>query len=421
MSLLFKKVKLLLGFNKTSFPKKAHFLKTALLLSFLKLYYVIISKKNIAGHFSVPIDKLALYSWKLFAPTNPLHYGEWPNNGYSPPELLLFEREFIQKTIALFKGSLKNHTGLITTGVSEANVLSISLIKEKLRKDGAKKIALLATQLAHRSVFKTSKLANLDTTIIDLNERLGMSTASLEKKIVNLRKKGFDGFIVSLTLGYKKTGTRDDYKDIVAKMENLSKKRGKLNYYIWMDAAIDGMVLPFIGKDFTPLKNQAIKTITLSLSKLAFVPYPSGLLLFNKKLLTAKENFSGGLLETKSALNGISAWAFFHGSGVSGIKKMLLESNRARELFQKEIGKTFDNRKIISPSSGITLTIILKDNELKNIRELQNIYPLRCHKEVLNINGKKKELNFVKIYFLPKTKRNIYKKMVFEINTRVRN
>lgn len=413
MSLFLNKAQLLLGYKKDSFPKKSHFLKTALLLSFLRLYYA--TKKKVIRPFYIPIDKLTLYSWRLFAPLNPLHYGEWLDNNYNPPELSIFEREFIKKTIRLFKGNPKNYTGLITTGVSEGNLLSIYLIKDKLIKDGAKKITVLATQLTHDSVFKVSKLANLDITIVDLNEKLGVSATSLEKKILSLRKKGYDGFIISLTLGYKKTGSRDDCDKIVFRMKSLSKRIRTFNYQIFIDAAIDGMVLPFISDSFSPLKDNAIQTITVSLNKLAFVPYPSGLILFNKDLLKGEDNFSGGLLETRSALCGISAWTFFHNFGITGIKKMLLDCHKSRQLFQEKLEKFLGKNNIISPPFGITLSLFLKANKLKKIKRLENIYPLRCRNEMLNINGKKGKFNFVKIYFLPRTKDKVYKEMFFEI------
>jgi len=413
MSLFLNKVQLISGYKKGSFPKESHFLKTALLLSFLRLYYF--TKKKVAKPFHIPFDKLTLYSWRLFAPLNSLHYGEWLDNNYNPPELSIFEREFINKTIRLFKGTPKNYTGLITTGVSEGNLLSIYLVKNKLIKDGAKKITVLATQLTHNSVFKASKLANLDITIIDLNEKFGISTTSLEKKMLSLRKKGYDGFIISLTLGYKKTGSRDDYNKVAFQMKSLSKRIRTFNYQVFIDAAIDGMVLPFISDSFSPLKGNAIQTITVSLNKLAFVPYPSGLILFNKDLLKGEGDFSGGLLETRSVLCGISAWTFFHKAGITGVKKMLLDCHKSRQLFQEELEKFVGKNNIISPSFGITLSIFLKVNQLKKIKRLENIYPLRCQNETLNINGKKGKFNFVKIYFLPRINNKVYKELLSEI------
>lgn len=397
------RVKFSFGFNPNIFPQKPKRLRTFIYLALLKCWFTFHNKKKYLGPFYLPLNKLALFSWKNFAFLNPHHFGELTESlNKNHRGLESFETEVVKKMINLYGGDKASLTGSLITGASEGNLYSIWLGKEKLVRDGFRKVCVLATSLTHESILKASQIMDLPLYFVGLEETFGMSSMALGNKIASLYRKGFRGFIICLTLGYKKTGTSDDYQKISGSIDKLKPSLPKLGSFLWIDAAQDGLGLPFIENKFSPFTRGNIQTITIDFHKSGLVPYTVGLVLLRKKLLDSSSDIQKrGLLESRTALSGIASWALINDLGKEGLRRLFKQAQTQRDFFRKKIEDNSPAQKIVSLKSNTSLTLFVPEGLLGQFKKLETNFPIRCHKEKVIMTNKQETFSFVKVYFLP--------------------
>ena len=124
-----------------------------------------------------------------------------------------------------------------------------------------------------------------------------------------------------------------DYEYITKIVEKIRKSL-KVEFFLWIDAAFNGLVEPFLNSNFTPFKNAQIQTFSTDFHKYGFVPMPSGLILYRKSLrklierpidyLKEKDNT---LLGSRSGISPVGCWNVINALGKVGFKKIIIEES----------------------------------------------------------------------------------------------
>lgn len=195
----------------------------------------------------------------------------------------------LERDVISMLGSLlgsKNIDGYITQGGTEGNLMGLWTGRNYLRKKNAgQKIVLLKTSLSHYSVDKVADILDINQIIdVPLEKRGGMSPVMLEEILHNNVVRGQKKFLFFLTLGYNKTGTVDAVNEINMTLLQSKQKMG-IEFYVHLDAAIGGLVYPFVADmpfDFT---QASVSSITLDMHKTGFMPQTAGVFLCRKGLL----------------------------------------------------------------------------------------------------------------------------------------
>ncbi len=234
--------------------------------------------KSFHGPFYIKNNLNAYLSYVLFVYFNPLHYGEWIKSfPLKTNSLVDLEVEVFKSLIKTFGGNLTHWTGFINSGVSMGNFYALLLCRGWFLSRGYKKITLYYTRLTHHSIISSAKILGLKLDQIKLSNEWVMDINELEKKLLNLQED--EAGCVFLTWGYKRTGTADKLgvvQNIIDKLK-INKQVG-----ICLDAAFDGLVVPFSPKPTKPLVVPSLFAMTLDFHKYLGVPAPAGGILLQK-------------------------------------------------------------------------------------------------------------------------------------------
>jgi len=160
--------------------------------------------------------------------------------------------------------------GYVTSGGTEGVIFGVWNGREKLTNP-----RLYFTDYAHYSIPKAGKLLGLEECMIKTDEKGEMDYQDFAEKLDPKR----DALIVA-TLGSTITSSIDN----IAKIKRILGSQ-RVNYYIHGDAAIDGMVLPFIKTDIPHTFKDGFDSISLSGHKIIGSPIPCGVVL-------AKQNYA---------------------------------------------------------------------------------------------------------------------------------
>lgn len=380
---------------KKYFPKNSRKFKTFL---YLNLIDFLLFVKNIRfnGVFSRKVDPLSLFAWKKFAKYNPFHFGEYVNNG-KYFGLDYFEHNTIIKILDLYKADKKNMTGMVLSGATEGNMYSMWLGREYFYRKGINDVYVLTTKITDASITKLGRVMNFSMLTVDIDDKFAMSSQSLEKEVSKLaHKKTKVGLLVCLTLGYKQTGSSDNYMDILGVIRKLEKQYTNVNFYVWMDAASEGFLKPLTER-FRPFENKLIKTVVFDTHKPFLTPHTVGVILFRRSLLNSDNALSNGILESRSSIPGISLWAVVQGLGSTGVLKLIKKSHATRSYFLNRIKSHLDILKIISPESSFSLTLEIKKEDFTFFKSIENLLPVKTSV----LTDIEQDHFLVKIYFFP--------------------
>lgn len=161
----------------------------------------------------------------------------------------------------------ENFCGYITNGSTEGNLYGLYLA----RKQYPEGIAYFSSH-AHYSVPKNLDILNMPFVAIPSLENGEINYQILEKEMTKRNNKPV---ITVATLGSVVTGAIDD----IAKIKTAIKNANVKEYFIHADAALSGMVLPFVDQP-QPFKfSDGIDSITISGHKFIGAPIPCGVAL----------------------------------------------------------------------------------------------------------------------------------------------
>lgn len=360
--------------------------------------------------------------FKNLLPFNPNNLGNWSSREVEPnQETAVLEKELIWKMINLYHGEGNNLEGYVTSGGTEANIFSAWTGRKFLEKEGytKNKICLIKTNLTHYSVEKAADIVNVPTFVTPLNrESWGMDSLVLRKTVEELLKKGYQGFLLPLTIGYTATGTADPYAEI-CRLVKVFEKDYKIKFFVWIDAALNGLIEPFLNNKFSPFSSPLVQTFLVDFHKFGFVPLPAGIILYQKNLrkliekpidyLTLKDNT---VLGSRPGTAPVACWTAIHSLGKQGYKEIIEECLAVKTPFLKKIKKLLPLAEIVNHPKSLTLGIVFEDSQKRNLLEAiekaSGSSPAKI--KILFSDGEEEKKIIFRFLFLPHITRKIINK-----------
>ncbi len=185
-----------------------------------------------------------------------------------------FEKEVINWFLSLYS-SRKDGWGYITTGGTEGVLFGMWNGREKLNNP-----IVYFSEYAHYCAPKNSAILNLECKVIKTNEKGEMDINDFEENL----DKNRDALIVA-TLGSTVTSSIDDIRKIILLLDNKG-----IKHYIHADAAIDGMVLPFMNTEIAYKFDDGIESVSISGHKIIGSPIPCGVALTKHDYIFEENN-----------------------------------------------------------------------------------------------------------------------------------
>ena len=375
-------------------------IRTGYYLWQVKNRYITDGHKDLHGQFYVKNNLNAYLSYVLFVYFNPLHYGCWIKNFPQKTNSLVdLEIEVFRLLIKTFRGRLAHWTGFINSGASMGNFYALLLCRDWFLSQGYKKITLYYTKLTHHSITSSAKILGYKLSQVDLSDRWVIDINNLKQKLLKL-EKDTAGCVYS-TWGYKQTGTADK---LIAVQKIIDKLKINKQVGVCLDAAFDGLVVPFSPKPIKPLALPSLLTMTFDFHKYLGVSAPAGGIVFQKKLLPKDKFITEGLSETKSLLPAIAVWSSLVGSKqILKLKKQVMKAQFLRKYFCEQL-TTLGLTDLIYNQNNVTLLFSCNQKQFVALQSVLDYYPLRCFK--------KNKKYWVKVVFLPQLNKSKIKKLV---------
>ncbi|MDP2649453.1 MAG: pyridoxal-dependent decarboxylase [bacterium] len=398
------------SFSEAVFPaKKMPLWKTRIRLNNISDQLKKRGMLNLVGELYNLPSQNAVEIWKQFLPQNPNHLGNWSKTRRKKLfATFQLEKEVILQMTSLLKASSNDIEGYMVSGATEGNIFSAWMGRKYLEKFVEKdKICLVKNDLTHYSVKKAADIIGINdfNTPID-NNKWNTDLISLEKTIESLYKQGYRGFLIPLTFGYTVGGSNDDYKATCLLLEKFKRERKDLHFFVWIDAALSGLIMPFMSNNFEPFNNKQIQTFILDFHKFAGIPYPAGLILYRKNLRKLIEKNIPYLKEKDSTLlgsrTGISAvcvWATIQLFGKEGFKRLINNCLKRKEEFLTKVKREYSYVKIISEKNSVQAAIIVKKPLPKDFCQKYGLSLIRYQ---LSFKDNKQAIKLYKLFFLPK-------------------
>lgn len=226
-----------------------------------------------------------------------------------------FECEVLGFFAKLYR--LKDYWGYITNGGTEGNLYGLYVAREHMPK-----AKVYFSEHTHYSIKKNVHLLGLNHCIIKSQQNGEMDYADFEKKL-----SGREAIMVA-NIGTTMTGAIDDVNKIASILE-----KKKIKYYIHADAALYGMVLPFVknAKQFD--FRTRINSIAVSGHKFIGSPVPCGIVLVRKKSMGELSKYisyinahDDTISGSRDAFTALVLWYRLKTIGLAGFRKQIAYS-----------------------------------------------------------------------------------------------
>lgn len=223
----------------------------------------------------------------------------------------------------IYRISRDEFWGYVTCSGTEGNLLGILYGREKFlpKRDAV----LYFSKDTHYSIPKSAKMYQMEYEVVDSDPTGEMMYTDLEKKI----SKHLDRpIIVNVNAGTTVKGASDTVDEVIAVLEKLKIPRSR--YYIHVDGALSGVILPFVS---TRCENKrisfekSIDSVSVSGHKMLGTPMPSGIVITRKE---HSERFSSNVEYLNSndttimgSRNGqacIAMWVALQRKGIDGLR-----------------------------------------------------------------------------------------------------
>ncbi|MCY4576833.1 MAG: histidine decarboxylase [Candidatus Kaiserbacteria bacterium] len=257
---------------------------------------------------------------------------------YDDSSYLLGTREFEQEVLAFFAQLYKipesNFWGYVTNGGTEGNMHGLFLARE-LYPDSV----LYFSADSHYSITKIARVLRMEAVVVPATSE---GTMDLQQLAVLLRDRQGRTPIFSLNIGTTMKGGIDSIDAVLAVLHT----HGVRDYYIHCDAALYGMLLPFLEGapvvDFT----KPIDSVAISGHKFIGSPVPCGVSLTKKEYVERItrpieyiETLDTTISGSRNAFSPMVLWYAIQKRGYDGFKK---EANtciaHARYLHDRLVG-----------------------------------------------------------------------------------
>jgi len=245
---------------------------------------------------------------------------------YSPSAYHLntheFEREVVETFAQLTQAPANSTWGYITSGGTEGNLYGIFLARE-LYPEGV--FYCSQETFAMKKLLRSLRVPNV---VIRSHEDGRMDVAHLREE---LRANPEAPPTILANIGTTLKGAVDDLDDIKNVLSELSIQKS----YIHADAALSGMVLPFVENAPPWNFSAGVDSLSISLHKMVGSPLPCGVVLAKKdnldRVAAAEEGigrFDTTILASRNAITPLFIWYAFRTVGMDGFRE------RTRECFR---------------------------------------------------------------------------------------
>ena len=230
----------------------------------------------------------------------------------------VFEREVISFFAQLYHAPRNDYWGYVTNGGTEGNMYGLYLARESLPNS-----MLYFSQDTHYSVIKAARVLGISSIIVRSQKNGEIDYKNLEEKIKKAHKKTP---IIVANIGTTVKGAIDHVEEIA----DILHRNAIQKFYIHCDAALGGMILPFV--DRAPLFDfrMPIESISLSGHKMIGSPIPCGVVITHKKHVQKIQQhieYIGALDTTLSgSRNGhtvLFLWYAIKRFGIQGFQEMV--------------------------------------------------------------------------------------------------
>ena len=267
---------------------------------------------------------------------------QYPLNNVGDPYLLSnyhlnthdFEREVLEIFQRLTQAPEGNTWGYVTNGGTEGNHYGLFLARELLP-DGI----VYYSQDAHYSIDKILRCLNLHSIMI---RSLPDGTMDLNDLRETLRIHRDVPPIVCATIGTTMKGAVDDIEGIQTIFQDLACHR----HYLHADAALGGMILPFIDNPPPWNFRSGIDSIAISGHKMIGSPIPCGVVLAKKRnvdRIAQSVEYIGTLDTTlsgsRNALTPLFLWYALHSIGIDGFPEIIANCLRMSDYAIKKLNE----------------------------------------------------------------------------------
>lgn len=368
------------------------------------------------GWLMTPPDENAVRAYALFLKQNPNHLGDWSSPEAPAWGTKKLEREVVGMMCGLYKTDSSGIGGYMTSGGTEGNLYAAWLGKSMLiRHCSADAISVLSTSLTHYSIRKIASIMSLAHTVVPLSDRWNMDPDALERTVAALYRKGKRGFLIPLTHGYTATGTSDPVPSVSKAIRRIKKTHPGAHFFVWIDAAFQGMVTPFAENDYRPFDDPAVSAYVVDFHKFAGAPYASGLVLYRRRLSRYVNTPIDYLPESDSTVSGsrpgapsAAAWSLIKAKGYSGFEQTVKSQLAHKDYLIAQIRRELPETVVITERHTLTCGFIFRSLPRQAVPEdISNTYGLFA-KPVRYLFGEGARTERVyKIHLLPHVTRTL--------------
>lgn len=355
---------------------------------------------------------LAIWTYRYFLDINPNHLGNWSIRRSDHWGTQKLEQETIRAMTDLYHADDKHIEGYVSSGGTEGNLYSLWVGRTSLQKFfTADAICLIRTSLSHYSITKAARIANVDEYVTPLSSNTwSMDPDALVHTLHRLSRDGYRGFLIPLTLGYTLTGTSDRVDKITQKIGMFMRIRPHAKCYIWMDAALNGLIAPFIDPHFSPFHSPLVQTVVVDFHKFGGVPYPAGIILYRKHLRRLIEqpisylpDNDSTVLGSRSGAAAAAIWAVIKQMGNKGYRSIVKKQFEHKQYFLQNMRTIFPDAQIIHHPQSLSCGIVFPRSAQKIINQVSDKYGLYAKQTPIMFTNKTSRLRIYKFYFLPHT------------------
>ncbi|NRB23772.1 histidine decarboxylase [Shewanella sp.] len=226
--------------------------------------------RNIGYPVAADFNYSELFKFLQFSLNN---CGDWAQESNNPLNTFRFEKEVMEYFSDKFGTCLSESWGYVTNGGTEGNMYCCLLAREKFPQG-----TLYYSEDSHYSVDKIVKLLRIKHKVIKSLPNGEINYDELKFEIL-INKESNP--IIFANIGTTLYGATDDIAKIQTILSELNFKKNE--FYLHADAALNGMILPFVDQPQPYNFSDGIDSISVSGHKMIGGPIPCGIVLAKAK------------------------------------------------------------------------------------------------------------------------------------------
>jgi len=234
-----------------------------------------------------------------------------------------FEIAVLEFFANIYRISKSDYWGYCTCSGTEGNLLGILYGREKFlpKRDAV----LYCSKDTHYSVPKAAAMYRIDLEFVETDKTGEMIYADLEVKLL---KHPDRPIMINVNVGTTVKGASDTIDEVIAVLNKLKIPRER--FYIHVDGALSGVILPFVSSRCESKRisfDKPIDSVSVSGHKMLGVPMPCGIVItraeHSKRWASDVEYLNSVDTTIMGSRNGqapIAMWVALQRHGISGIR-----------------------------------------------------------------------------------------------------